>query len=49
MQMWVFRLLAGVADAFGNDEPNDDPATDHEGQKQKNQTKAGVGFIHRII
>ncbi len=37
MQMWVFRLLAGVADAFGDNKPDDDPATDHKGQKQENQ------------
>jgi len=49
MQVWVLRVLAGVADAFGDDEPNDNAAAHDESDQQKNQTKAGMGFIHRVI
>ena len=47
--MWVFRLLSGVADALGDDQPDDDASAHDEGHKKKNQTEAGMGFIHRPI
>jgi hypothetical protein len=36
MQVWVFRLLAGVADAFGDNEPDNDATAYDEGHEKKN-------------
>lgn len=46
MQVWVFGLLAGVANAFGNDQPNDDAPADYEGHEKKDQAEASMSFIH---
>ena len=41
--------LTSMTDTFGDDEPDDDAAADDEGHEKKNQTEAGMSFIHRVI
>ena len=41
--------LTSMTDTFGDNEPDNDATADDEGHEKKNQTEAGMSFIHRII
>jgi hypothetical protein len=43
----IFGRQSVVSDAFGNNEPNYDSATQGESSQKKNQAQTRVSLIHR--